>query len=376
MKHPFNMREKGMSRYALYLKRLLCIVPVLILFYGCRKEDPSKPTVTVHSGSSIQAAVDAAGSNTVIYIEPGVYAEAVTITKPGMELIGITGVKNAGVVIRNPGEEEDGITVTGSAGNFTLKNVTVEGFEENGVLLTGVNGFLLSNVSTVNNGDYGIFPVRSANGVIEFCTANGHSDTGIYVGQSSDVVMRFNTAYANVNGLEVENSSNITVTENNTYNTVTGILVTLLPGLEVKTSSRILISRNLITANNHVNFAHPGELEAFIPSGTGILILGTDLTQVEDNSIVGNNFSGVVVFSSLVLVQLANVSPLLFAGMEPNPDGLKVERNLLLKNGGAPPKIAIPLPGVDLLWDGSGKNNCWSNNIFVSSFPLTLPACK
>ena len=30
----------------------------------------------------------------------------------------------------------------------------------------------------------------------------GHSDTGLYVGQSSDVTMQFNTALENVNGLE------------------------------------------------------------------------------------------------------------------------------------------------------------------------------
>jgi probable HAF family extracellular repeat protein len=97
---------------------------------------PGPQRVVVYAGKSIQAAVDAALSGTAIYIQPGVYAESVHVAKPDTRLIGPTGPRGERVFVTNPGDEEDGVTAT--ADNFELRNVTIRGFEENGVLLTGV----------------------------------------------------------------------------------------------------------------------------------------------------------------------------------------------------------------------------------------------
>jgi hypothetical protein len=100
------------------------------------------------------------------------------------------------------------------------------------------------------------------------------------------------------------------------------------------------------------------------------------LVQIRQKSILfRNNFTGIVVFSTLVLGTLAGLPPEAFANIEPNPDGTQIRSNILTKNGQAPPVLSIPLPGADLLWDGSGTNNCWSNNIFNTSFPSPLPSC-
>jgi len=37
---------------------------------------------------------------------------------------------------------------------------------------------------------------------------------------------------------------------------------------------------------------------------------------------------------------------------------------------------ALPFAEVDLLWDGSGTNVCWSGNKFKKSFPELLPVCN
>ena len=95
-------------------------------------------------------------------------------------------------------------------------------------------------------------------------------------------------------GIEIENCSNVVATKNLSYNNVAGILVVLLPGLTTKSSSQITISHNYVYNNNHINFAEAGGgFEAFVPSGSGILVVGTDQTTVEHNIVAGNNFVGI-----------------------------------------------------------------------------------
>jgi parallel beta-helix repeat protein len=384
---PMNKICKDMASHIRF-STLVSITAMSVLF-GCKKEEVPpeaqqqqavtdmsavKADIIVHSGGSIQAAVNAASAGMVIKIEPGIYKESVSIKKARIKLIGLT-IKGAGVIIQNPGNKEDGITVDDDGDGFTLQNVTVRGFEENGVILNGVSNFCISYVTAIDNGEYGIFPVHSSHGIIDHCTVSGHSDTGLYVGQSSDVKMQFNTAFANVNGLEVENSSDIKVTCNQSHNNVCGMLIDLLPGKDIKTSHRVYVGDNHVYNNNHKNFGEKGELESYVPTGLGILVLGTDETTVEKNTVTGNKFSGIVVFSTLVLGSLAGLPPEAFADIEPNPDGAYIHKNILRNNGAAPPED-LGLPGVDLLWDGSGINNCWSGNLFKTNFPSPLPSCN
>jgi len=359
---------------------------LVIITAGCNKEAtqsqhmlPSgaanaKISLVVHAGQSIQAAVDAAAPGTTIKIDPGIYTENITVNKAGIQLIG-TGEKETDVVIQNPGDEENGILVNDAGDGFVLRNVTVKNFEENGVILIRVDNFTISHVTAIDNGEYGLFPVLSAHGTIEHCTATGHTDTGIYVGQSSDINMQFNTAYANVNGLEIENCSNVTATHNQSYDNVCGMLIDLLPGKTIKTSTNVYVGYNHVYKNNHENFGEEGSTESVVPSGLGILVLGTDETTVEHNTVTDNNFSGITVFSTLVLVALGGATPDQF-DIEPNPDGTRIIKNVVQQNGAAPPVLDIPLPGVDLLWDGSGIGNCWSDNVFKTSYPAPLPSCN
>jgi parallel beta-helix repeat protein len=378
-----------LNRFKNLVKRSKWVFALTLLMVaaitGCKKEikdaglitaDATKgksPDIIVHAGQSIQAAVDAASDGYIIQIEAGTYKESIVINKPGIQLIG-SGSQE--VIIDNPGDAENGITVQGDGDGFVLKNVTVQNFEENGVFMIRVDNFLLSHVDTKNNGEYGLFPLFCNGGTIEHCSATGHTDTGIYVGQSTNIVMEHNVAFANVNGLEIENCSNVTVSKNQSYDNVCGILVVLLPGLTIKTSTDVLLDHNHVYDNNHVNFAEPGGgFEAFVPSGVGILIVGVDNVTAQDNNIKDNNFVGLATVSTVILGSLAGLPPEAFGDIEPNPDGARIISNVLGNNGAAPP-AGIPLPGVDLLWDGSGTSNCWSDNHFSTSYPSPLPACN
>ena len=332
------------------------------------------PDVVVSPGQSIQAAVDAAGPNAVIHLEPGLYAEAVTVTAPGVKIVGLTDQAGNGPIITNPGGAANGITVRTGANDFALVGVTVRGFGRNGVLLSAIDGFLLSRVTAQDNGAYGLFPVRSANGVIEHSVASGHGDAGLYVGQSRAVTMRRNVVFGNVVGIEASNSSDIKLLANDAHDNSNGILVVLLPGRLITTASDILVSGNTVTGNNRPNFAAPGDLVAAVPAGTGILIVGADRVRAEANHVTGHEFIGLGVGSSLILALLSNTPPEAFGDIEPNPDGVEVRNNVVTGNGTQSP---IPfLPAVDLLWDGAGVGNCWLGNTFGSAAPPNLPSCS
>ncbi len=362
--------------------QILCLS---ILAAACESPPPSASDVepsphrsgganVVHAGQSIQAAINAAAAGDVIRIEPGTYSEALTVDKPGLRIVGLGGDDKPGVVIKNPGGADDGITVSQTAAGFTLENVTVRDFLENGVVLTGVDRFLLSRITAISNGEYGLFPVFSSHGVIERSTATGHTDAGIYVGQSSNIAVRHSSAYGNVLGIEIENSTGVSVLDNESHDNVVGVMVVLLPGLTVKTSDGVRVLRNRVHDNNRPNFGTPGELESFVPTGSGILVVGVDRAVIDDNVVTGNHFVGVGLGSSLILGALAGLPPEAFADIEPDPDGVRVTNNRATGNGGV---SSIPfLPAVDLLWDGSGTGNCWLKNRFGTSVPDPLPACS
>lgn len=382
MKSLFKINRQQFSHSLLFV----IVFAIAIIFTGCKRDFPSpcnngngkgnNSGIIVHHGGSIQAAVDAAKAGDLIQIEAGVYNETILVDKPGIQLIGFSCNPSEKVIIQNPGDADNGIKVTDAGDGFTLKNVTVQNFKQNGVILVHVDNFLLSHVTTVNDGAYGLFPLFCNNGVVEYCTASGHDDTGIYVGQSDNVAMQYNIAYGNVNGLEVENCRNVVVFKNHSYDNVAGLLVILLPGLTIKTASGVLVTENNFENNNHVNFGDPEDgFEALVPSGTGILNVGADNVTIKNNKIANNNFTGIATVSDLVLGALAGLPPEAFADIEPNPDNSKITDNILTNNGTNPP-AGLPLPGVDLLWDGSGTNNCWKDNTHTSEYPAPLPICN
>ncbi|MDX1671812.1 MAG: parallel beta-helix domain-containing protein, partial [Balneolaceae bacterium] len=269
----------------------------------------SKARLVVKPGESIQAAVDAAKPHQTILIEPGTYREAIVVDKPGLKLIGKKDPKGDGVVIENPGYKRNGIRVTDNGDGFRLARVTIKDFGYNGVLLTRVRGFEIFEVTTIDNGEYGLFPVHSSHGLIHHSSASGHSDTGIYVGKSEFVAIQHSTAHGNVNGFEIENCSHVTAFNNTGYNNTAGMLVVLLPGLAIKVSSDIEIVHNRFFNNNLANFADPDDIAAAVPKGSGILVVGTDNTRVMQNTVTGNDFVGIGVGSTLLLSALAGIPP-------------------------------------------------------------------
>lgn len=356
-------------------------------------------TIIVRPGQSIQAAVDAASPGDTILVQPGSYAEpgvacpanpaqscAVAITKDNISLIGLTHGQH-GVVLVNPGGQDVGIQVarTGDPGCLSdpaktvqgslIRGFTVSGFGSDGLDVVCADSWRVTRVRAIGNVEYGIFPSLVGPGRVDHSFASGANDTGIYVGQSHDVRADHNVAADNVSGFEIENSSAVRMDHNEATGNTAGILSFTLPFLAVTSNSRNRIDHNLVRANNKANTCTPGGDVCAVPSGSGIAIVAADANRVDHNQVHGNNSFGIIVAN---LCNAFHLSPALCAalGIDPNPDGNHIVFNKVTGNGAAPDPGIAPLPGADLLWDGTGSGNCWARNSAGSTFPAQLPSCR
>jgi parallel beta-helix repeat protein len=364
----------------------------------------SARTLIVHPGGSIRAALASALPGDRIVVLPGIYKEgasgdlnALTITIDNMELLGLSTPGNA-VILENAGAQSFGVWVSpaNSAGpgpeaddehppcgfdgsrvhGFSIRGFTLRGFQKHGLHLACVDGFNISNNVSEDNAVYGLFPVVSSNGFLTSNVVRGTSlDAGIYDGQSDSVIIAGNRSENNLIGLEVENSRNCSVVGNELSGNTLGILVDILPFLEKKTQDTALVANNKVHDNNRVNTGTPGDITAVIPSGTGILVLGGHAATVTLNRIENNGFTGIAV-ASLCLGLALEGSPCTGLDVDPDPSNNHIILNDLVNNGTIPQ--ADPLFDslrADLIWDGSGTGNCWSDNRFATSTPPLLPFC-
>ena len=121
------------------------------------------------------------------------------------------------------------------------------------------------------NGGYGLYPVLCKNVLIENSIAIGASDSGIYVGQSRDVIVRNSRAERNVAGIEIENTINADVYDNVATGNTGGILVFNMPAL-TQQGDAIRVFKNKVVENNLDNFGAKGTPVASVPAGSGVVI--------------------------------------------------------------------------------------------------------
>ena len=152
---------------------------------------------------------------------------------------------------------------------------------------------------TENNGNYGIYPVLCNNVEIDGCYTRGAADAGIYVGQSTNIVVKNNLVEENVAGIEIENCIGADVHDNTIQKNSGGILVYDLGNItSIRNGSQCRIYNNNINNNNHKNFSpNPNSLIGRLPVGTGIILLATDSVEVFNNTLTSNNLASIAMAS-------------------------------------------------------------------------------
>ena len=336
----------------------------------CVGDRASIQAAVIVVATTIQAAVDAADPGDIIVVPPGTYQESVLVTTDELTIQG------SSAAILDASGFPDGIHV-GADGwvmgpddvptcppiavrHFTLRGLTIRNADQNGVFLSGVEGYTLTHGTYLDNGDYGLFPECSHQGSIAFNTVHGGADACIYVGNDVGASITDNHATGCTLGIEIENSRDLVVRRNRVTDNTAGLLAIVNPLLPRPTTENLLIEQNVIVRNNRPNQSVEPEL-AMIPSGTGMLNVGSDMLIIRGNVVADHDTFGLVIAQNPRAAEDPRI--------EPHPDGNQVQRNVVLGNGRHP---VDTLPGGDIVYDGSGTGTCFAHNLFTSATPANI----
>ena len=349
-----------------FMRGLLLLPLLLALVAGCSDgnnnsnggTDPEPPVVApefpdytiveLAPGEDLETraleALITAEPKTIIQFPAGIYDFTSELsTSVDNIVIRGTGMDNeAGTVLNFKGQTSGAQGIYATGNNFVIEDIAVEDTPGDSIKVEGSNGVTIRRVRVewtngpdVNNGGYAVYPVQTQNVLIEDCRIRGASDSGVYVGQSRNIIVRRNYVWENVAGIEIENSKFADVYENEATLNTGGILVFDLPGPEVQGGEATRVFNNNIHDNNEPNFSREGSVLNVIPQGTGILVMANDDDEIFDNIITGNQSGAIYVVSYYVVDAFISKE-----GYDPIPEKIYIHDNDISNNGYDPKDIA------------------------------------
>jgi hypothetical protein len=218
-------------------------------------------------------------------------------------------------------------------------------------------GECISNVSA--QGAYSVYPTKCSNTLVEY--------------------------------VEVENSLNVEVYENEAFDNVAGLLPLQEPNLDRLKNENILWHHNVAYCNNHENFARPNSTVANIPPGVGAMTFAGDGIEMHSNVYDSNVSTADLIVSNILLCQVAGEDCNSQDGYNPYPENIYIHDNQYFNNGTDPQgilgDIGLLIPawndGVsDVVWDGyinagtGDPNICLDETARSSYTNLTQNACQ
>jgi hypothetical protein len=260
----------------------------------------------VHSGESIQAAINKAPSGGLISVERGTYKGNLDITR-SVRLVGhgavivpaATPVPNACLPLL--GGDVPGICVHGvfnsdgsmksTISNVSLEGLTVRNFSGFGILAAGVKGFRAVRNVAAHNDEPGIFVGAVSNVALLYNRTYGNGSDGIVVSQSpsANAVIVGNSSYGNLGtGIGLGDSKGGRIALNDLHGNCVGIAVFATGAPGQTGAGNVSVELNQVTANNRLcpdQSAHGGPPAV---GGIGIALIGTQNTVVALNDVRGN----------------------------------------------------------------------------------------
>ncbi|QNA44706.1 parallel beta-helix domain-containing protein [Lacibacter sediminis] len=302
--------------------RLTSTLVLLVSFATVRSQDTEQ--------KKIQRMFVTAVDNSTIELPEGTFQLNMSLWLDGKKNVLIKGKGMDKTILNftNQVSGAEGIKITNGK-NITLQDLTVQDTKGDAIKTQQVDGIIFKQVkaewtrgANSKNGAYGLYPVQCTNVLIDGCEAWGASDAGIYVGQSSYIVVKNSKATENVAGIEIENSLYADVYDNEATNNTGGILIFDLPDLVQKKGGYIRVYRNNVYHNNHINFAPKGNIVGKVPQGTGVMILATNHVDVFENKIINN-----ITASTAIVSYYITENPIKDSSYYPFPTQINIYNN-------------------------------------------------
>ncbi|MFK8006614.1 MAG: parallel beta-helix domain-containing protein [Saprospiraceae bacterium] len=273
-----------------------------LLFFTCKTEPTGpQPISATEVESSLQKILIEAKSGEMILLPEGTFSFKRALSFNDIPNVTIKGMGKGKTILsfKNQIEGAEGMILK-NAKNLKLEGFTVQDSKGDAIKVQACENVTFRDLETTwtngaspENGGYGIYPVSCTNVLIEKCEASYAMDAGIYVGQTTNAVVRDNYVHHNVAGLEIENTRNAEVYKNTAKQNAAGMLIFDMPDLPQANGYKVKFYDNHMEDNNGENFSKPGIVVNTLPSGTGMLIMAHKDIEVYNNTIKNHKSMGI-----------------------------------------------------------------------------------
>ncbi|GAA3554079.1 hypothetical protein GCM10022419_038070 [Nonomuraea rosea] len=279
-----------------------------------------------------------------------------------------------------------------------FKNFTAQRTTFNSLYVLETDGFVIDQVLTRWNDEYGFLTFASDHGLYTDCEAYGNGDGGLYPGSASNlndgrghdvpryaIEIRRCKSHDNALGYSGTAGDSMWVHDNEFYDNMVGATMDSLwpshPGLP---QNHAKFENNKIYDNNRDYYRHtrdgtcakpPAERgyergvvcsQVGVPPGTGILVAGGNYNVFKNNQLWGHQGAAFHLFGVPAFIR--GESDL--AKQADTSNYNRYEGNVF----GVSPAGERRPNGRDVWWDGQGTGNCWQGDTGASS-PAVLPVC-
>lgn len=287
-----------------FTKIMLLSISILTVF-GCQEASNEINLTAENMVAELQRTLIEAKEGAVIIMPEGTYEFNRPISLndiPNVTLKG-AGMKKTILSFKEQIEGGEGLIVKAIDG-LTLEGFTIADSKGDALKVQGCKNVILRGLETTwtggklaTNGGYGLYPVTCTNVLMEDCEASYAMDAGIYLGQSTNAVVRNNYVHNNVAGIEIENTINADVYSNKAVENTAGLLIFDMPDLPQANGDNIKVHDNIVENNNGENFSPEGIVVHILPPGTGVLIMAHKNVELFNNEIKGHNTVSIAINS-------------------------------------------------------------------------------